>query len=182
MTRSLAMTTQYDPRQYVVLGPEDWQLGDTERVQLEFNSPTPASLQPAEIVSYSNREVVVETAVSQPSWLILNDSYFPGWKAFVRPLSDPDAEEREVTVMRVNGNFRGVWLNEGEWQVRFRYSPTSFQLGALGSFMAGIILLFGAVVWGWQRFYRADGEQSVTRSSRQKQPGPDCPESVQQTD
>jgi O-antigen/teichoic acid export membrane protein len=159
----LAMTTQYDPRQYVVLGPEDWQL-DTERVQLEFNSPTSASLQPAEIVSYSNREVVVDTAVSEHSWLILNDSYFPGWKAWIRPLSDPDAEEREVTVMRVNGNFRGVWLNEGEWQVRFRYSPTSFQLGALGSFMAGIILLFGAVVWGWQRFYRADGEQSVTRS------------------
>ncbi len=159
----LAMTTQYDPRQYVVLGPEDW-TKDTERVQLEFNSPEPASPGSAEIVSYSNREVVVDTAVTEYSWLILNDSYFPGWKAFVRPLSDPDAEEREVTVMRVNGNFRGVWLNEGEWQVRFRYSPTSFQLGALGSFMAGIILLFGAVVWGWQRFYRADGEQSVTRS------------------
>ncbi len=159
----LAMTTQYDPRQYVVLGPEDW-TKDTERVQLEFNTPEPASPGSAEIVSYSNREVVVDTAVSEYSWLILNDSYFPGWKAFVRPLSDPNAEEKEVTVMRVNGNFRGVWLNEGEWQVRFRYSPTSFQLGALGSFMAGIILLFGAVVWGWQRFYRADGEQSVTRS------------------
>ncbi len=159
----LAMTTQYDPRQYVVLGPEDW-TKDTERVQLEFNSPEPAIQGSAKIVSYSNREVVAETAVSEHSWLILNDSYFPGWKAWIRPLSAPDAEERELTVMRVNGNFRGVWLNEGEWQVRFRYSPTSFQVGALGSFMAGIILLFGAVVWGWQRFYRHDSEQSVTRS------------------
>ncbi len=159
----VAMTTQYDPRQYVVLGPEDW-TKDTERVQLEFNSPEPASPGSAEIASYSNREVVVDTAVTEYSWLILNDSYFPGWKAWIRPLSDPDAEERELTVMRVNGNFRGVWLNEGEWQVRFRYSPTSFQLGALGSFMAGIILLFGALVWGWRRFYRPDDGQSVTRS------------------
>ncbi|MAT97725.1 MAG: hypothetical protein CL608_11320 [Anaerolineaceae bacterium] len=159
----LAMTTQYDPRQYVVLGLEDW-TKDTERVQLEFNSPEPASYCPAEVVSYSNREVVVKSAVTEHSWLILNDSYFPGWKAFVRPLSDPNAEEKELTVMRVNGNFRGVWLNEGEWQVRFRYSPTSFQLGALGSFMAGIILLFGAVVWGWRHFYRPDDGQSVTRS------------------
>jgi hypothetical protein len=159
----LAMTTQYDPRQYVVLGPEDW-TKDTERVQLEFNTPEPASPGSAEIVSYSNREVVVDTAVTEYSWLILNDSYFPGWKAWIRPSTNPDAEETEVPVTRVNGNFRGVELQPGDWQVRFRYSPTSFQLGALGSFMAAIILLFGAVVWGWQRFYKADGDQSVTRS------------------
>ncbi len=150
-----AMTTQYDPRQFVNVEPEEW---------TQETEPISGSYQSAEITGYSNREVVLETAVSQPSWLILNDSYFPGWKSWIRPSAAPDAEEVEVPVTRVNGNFRGVELQPGEWQVRFRYSPTSFQLGALGSFMAGIILLFGAVVWGWQRFYRADGEQSVTRS------------------
>ncbi len=150
-----AMTTQYDPRQFVNVEPGNW------RAESE---PISGSYQPAAITTYTNREVVLETAVSEPSWLILNDSYFPGWKAWIRPSANLDAEEAEISVTRVNGNFRGVLLQPGDWQVRFRYSPTSFQLGALGSFMAGIILLFGAVVWGWQRFYRPDGGQSVTRS------------------
>ncbi|MEZ4593408.1 MAG: oligosaccharide flippase family protein [Chloroflexota bacterium] len=157
-----AMTTQFDPRQFVNVETGDWRLETISVSSLQ--SPISSPYQPATITAYTNREVVLETAVSQPSWLILNDSYFPGWRAWIRPSATPDDEETELPVTRVNGNFRGVLLQPGDWQVRFRYSPTSFQLGALGSFMAGIILLFGAVVWGWQRFYRADGEQSVTRS------------------
>ena len=157
-----AMTTQYDPRQFVNVEIGDWRAEISPISNLQ--SPISSSYQPAPITTYTNREVVLQTAIAEPSWLVLNDSYFPGWKAWIRPSSDPNVAERELTVMRVNGNFRGVRLEPGDWQVRFRYSPTSFQLGALGSFMAGIILLFGAVVWGWQRFYKQDGEQSVTRS------------------
>ena len=159
-----AITTHYDPRQYVVMNVEDCKLC-SERGVSGFDSPIGNNYAEAKIISYSNREVIVETAVSEPTWLILNDSYFPGWKAFVRPLSNTNAEEREVAISRVNGNFRGVWLWDAEQvQVRFRYSPTSFQLGALGSFMAGIILLFSAIVWGWRRFYQPDETQSASRS------------------
>lgn len=150
-----AMTTQYDPRQFVNV--------EDESLPTHY-TPMSGNLQPAEITAYANREVVLQTAVSEPSWLILNDSYFPGWKAWIRPSSDPGAEEAEVPIIRANGNFRSVGLQPGEWQVRFRYSPTSFQLGALGSFMAGIILLFGAVFWGWRRFYQPDNTQSASRS------------------
>ncbi|MCB8938627.1 MAG: oligosaccharide flippase family protein [Ardenticatenaceae bacterium] len=159
-----AMTTQFDPRQFVNVETGDWRLETISVSSLQSPTSSPSPYQPATVTAYTNREAVLETAVTEPSWLILNDSYFPGWKAWIRPSTAPDDEEIEVPITRVNGNFRGVMLQPGEWQVRFRYSPTSFQLGALGSFMAGIILLFGAVVWGWQRFYRADGEQSVTRS------------------
>ncbi|MCP4415280.1 MAG: oligosaccharide flippase family protein [Chloroflexi bacterium] len=157
-----AMTTQYDPRQFVNIETEEWELESRNFPNLQ--SPVSNPYQPAEITNYSNREVIVETAVSQPSWLIINDSYFPGWKVYLRPLSGSDDEEVETSITRVNGNFRGVLLEPGEWQVRFRYSPTSFQLGALVSFMGGIILLFAGVVWGWQRFYKPDGNQSSTRS------------------
>ena len=195
-----AMTTQYDPRQYVVMHIDDCNVC-TERGISEFSSPTASNYIEAQIIHYTNREVIVQTKIAtltELSWLILNDSYFPGWRAYESLFVPPDAPEgvkraiaeteAEKTVIRVNGNFRGVgltpwgatereqekldeliekypeWLDIEHWQVRFRYSPTSFQLGALGSFMAGIILLFAAVVWGWRRFYRQDGEQSVTRS------------------
>ena len=106
----------------------------------------------------------MDTAVTEPSWLILNDSYFPGWKAYVRPLGTDEDTEQQVDITRVNGNFRGVRLEPGEWTVRFRYSPLTFQLGGLISFMGVIILLFAFVVWAWQTFIRADGQLSVTQS------------------
>jgi O-antigen/teichoic acid export membrane protein len=185
--------TELDPRQYVIIEKTDW---SSDRV-IPFDLG-PTQLTPAMIEAYSNREVIVSARTSTFTWLVLNDSYFPGWKAYESLFVPPEAPEEvknavaateaETKIYRVNGNFRGVtlapwgayekeseqldeliekypeWLDIEHWQVRFRYSPTSFQLGALGSFMAGIILLFGAVLWGWQRFYRPDGGQSATRS------------------
>ena len=103
------------------------------------------------------------TAV-EASWLLLNDSYFPGWKAYVRPLGGGESDEIEVPITRVNGNFRGVLLEPGQWTVRFRYSPASFQLGGLLSAMGVIVLLFATAVWIWRRLYRPQGQLSTTRS------------------
>ncbi|HUM72192.1 MAG TPA: flippase, partial [Chloroflexota bacterium] len=63
-----------------------------------------------------------------------------------------------------NGNFRGVQLEPGEWEVRFRYSPLSFQLGGLASAMAVVIMAFGTAVWGWRLFYNPSGSLSKTHS------------------
>ncbi|MCP5094700.1 MAG: oligosaccharide flippase family protein, partial [Chloroflexi bacterium] len=141
-----------DPRQYVVIEGESGVRGQG------------AVLSPAEIKAYSNREVRVDTAVTEPAWLILNDSYFDGWNAFVRPIGSGEDAETRVDIVRVNGNFRGVQLAPGEWTVRFRYSPPSFWLGGLTSLMGGLIILFALIVWGWQRIYKPDAEMSITRS------------------
>ncbi|MBE7532487.1 MAG: oligosaccharide flippase family protein [Chloroflexi bacterium] len=155
-----ALTTQYDPRQFVVV--ETRESGDGEIAQLP-NYPI-TNYQPAEIIANSNIEVIVHTAVTAPSWLILNDSYFPGWKAFVKPAEAGEEAEQQVDITLVNGNFRGVQLEPGEWQVRFRYSPLTFQLGGLVSAMAVVVLLFGTAVWGWRIFYNPTGDLSKTHS------------------
>ena len=153
-----ALRTQFDPRQTVVVEPAAG-IGPEE-------APQPASYAPASITHQSNRRVLLETAVSEPSWLILNDSYFPGWNAYARPADDPAAEEVQLPVTQVNGNFRGVQLEPGAWTVRFQYSPPSFWLGAISSLMGVVILLFGTAVWGWQRAIRPASEpsDSVVRS------------------
>jgi O-antigen/teichoic acid export membrane protein len=69
-----------------------------------------------------------------------------------------------VGIQRVNGNFRGVVLPAGEWTVRFRYSPRSFQLGGLTSAMGVFALVFLLGVWAWRRIYRPVGELTSTRS------------------
>ncbi len=155
-----ALTTEYDPRQFVVVKEGDWRL---ETRDSNLQSPI-SNLQPANIIANSNIEVIVQTAVTEPSWLILNDSYFPGWKAFVRPAGAGEEAERQVDITLVNGNFRGVQLEPGEWEVRFRYSPLTFQLGGLASAMAVVILAFGTAVWGWRLFYNPGGDLSKTHS------------------
>ena len=160
---ALVALAEYDPRQYVVMQVEDCVVC-TERGIAGFDMPVAGGYGGAEIVAYSNREVLVETAVSASSWLILNDSYFPGWKAYVRPQGGAEQDETEVAISRVNGNFRGVLLEPGAWQVRFRYSPASFQLGALLSAMGLIVLAFGGGIWGWRAIVRPNAPLTTTRS------------------
>lgn len=154
----LAALQTYDPRQHVVVAEAD---AADLAVGGEWPVAEPVA---AEITAYSNNEVTIAAAADAPSWLVLNDSYAPGWRAYVRPAEADESAEQEVGITRVNANFRGVLLEPGEWSVRFRYSPRSFQLGGLTSFMAGIILVFMAGVWLWQRFYRLDGAASASRS------------------
>ncbi len=113
---------------------------------------------PATITAYGAIEVTVQAEVDAPSWLVLADSYYPGWKAFVRPQDDPDAAEQETPIHLVNGNFRGVRLEAGAWVVRFRYSPASFQVGAFISFVSGMLLIFLLMLWAWRRVYRAEAD------------------------
>ncbi len=155
---ALAALTQFDPRHFVVVESGD------QLAMVNGQSPMANALSAAEVMAYSNREVVVSAEVTQPAWLVLNDSYFPGWKGYVRPYGGLEQDESEVTVSRVNGNFRGVLLEPGHWTVRFRYSPASFQLGALLSAMGVIVLAFGGGIWGWQALVRPDAAMTTTRS------------------
>ncbi len=161
---------QQDPRQHVIVQEEDWRGDEAPPSLAQAGAPEPGSATAAEIVGYSNIEVTVNASVQEPSWLVLADSYFPGWTVFVRPQAtqpdgngEPPAEE-EASLYRVDGNFRGVLLEPGDWTVRFRYSPLTFKLGGLVSAMAGIVLLFAFGVWGWRRFYNPQTEMTNTVS------------------
>jgi O-antigen/teichoic acid export membrane protein len=160
---ALAALTAFDPRQYVVVERRDWPSSSAPPMATS-QSPAPRAYVPANVDRYGNIEVRVTAEVADPAWLVLNDSYFPGWKAYVRPFAGAETEEKEVNITRVNGNFRGVMLEPGHWTVRYRYSPLSFKLGGLASFMSGIILLFAVAVWSWRRYSPPEGELTKTRS------------------
>ncbi len=164
----LVSLAQYDPRAYVHLAA-----ADAAALGLSANdSPAqPGDLTPAAIKAYGSLEVTVRATAAAPAWLVLNDSFAPGWDVFVRPVTAaetgellPAQSETKTSIVRVNGNFRGVPLEAGTWEVRFRYSPLSFKLGGLTSFMGGIILLFGLAVWAWRQFFPQRGELTNTRS------------------
>ena len=144
----------FDARQYVIVPAAD-AAGDA--------AARPARAAPAAVTAYAGNEVWVDAAMDEPSWLILNDAYFPGWKAFRRPIGAADDAEQELDITRVNGNFRGVTLPPGAWTVRFRYTPAGVRLGGIVSFLAGMTLVFLVGVWLWRYFYQESKIDSAAR-------------------
>ncbi len=149
----------YDPRHYVILeGPEH--AAPTREALIAPTACTPAA---ATVTSYQPAEVWVDVALTEPGWLVLGDSFAPGWVAFVRPLGGAQEDERQVDILRADGNFRAVRLEAGQWTVRFRYSPFPVKLGLFGSFMAGVVVVFLLGVWLWGHVYTEDAVNSTAR-------------------
>jgi len=140
------------------------------------------AMQPAAVSSYGLNEVFVEAELNQPAWLVLADSFSPGWKAYVT--TEPQATDNEtdaqspipntqyptpnteyqIPIYRADGNFRAVSLESGKHQVRFSYMPRSFQVGLYTSFLSGVTLFLLAGWWAWGRFYReAQGEEHAVQ-------------------
>jgi len=141
----------FDPRKYVIVGPNVLPSADGGEQPLAL---TPSAWSPVSQVAYAPNQVSVAATAAEPAWLVLADTYAPGWRAYLRPLGADEKDEKETRVYLVNGNFRGVQLPAGEWVVRFKYSPDAFKLGGLISLIAAISLLFGLGVWAWRYFYQ----------------------------
>ncbi len=145
----------YDPRHIVVLEAREG-TPDVETVGSATCNP-----QPAQISRYGFNEVLVEVNLEEPGWLVLADSYFAGWKAFVRPAGEKTEEnELELPIHRANGNFRAVELDPGAHTVRFKYTPNTVKVGLFVSFLGGMAALMLAALWLWLRFYRTGEGQS----------------------
>ncbi len=149
----LAALGKYDPRQYVVVSG----IGD------QVLSDVSCALRHATITIYKSNEVWIDVDVKESSWLVLGDSYFPGWVAFRRPLGGTEEQEQELTITRANGNFRAVQLEPGTWTVRFRYSPLWVKLGAFTTFIAAMVLVLIAGVYVWRYAYRESADDSTAR-------------------
>jgi hypothetical protein len=78
----------------------------------------------AKIVTDRTTHVVVEAGAPEGGgYLVLLDSYAPGWRATV--------DGNAATIVRANGLFRAVRLAPGRHIVAFTYRPTTLMWGAL---------------------------------------------------
>jgi hypothetical protein len=84
-------------------------------------------------ISESNNRLRLLVQATESTLLVLSDTYFPGWKAFV--------DGQETKIYRANYAFRAIPLGAGAHRVEFVYDPLSFKLGAGVTFL-GIIGCF----------------------------------------
>lgn len=83
---------------------------------------------PVVITESGPNSVIARTNAESDGVLVLNDMFYPGWKAHV--------DNEDAPIYRVNGLVRGVFVRKGAHTVVFKYSPTSFRAGALLWFLA----------------------------------------------
>ncbi len=87
--------------------------------------------------------------LSEPGFLVLTDTYYPGWRATV------DGAPAEI--LAANHAFRAVALDAGEHTVVFEYIPLSFRLGAWISLGASVLLVaIAASIGGPRRLRRVN--------------------------
>ncbi len=77
----------------------------------------------ANIIQYTPNKVTIEAQVSTPKFLVLSDSYYPGWKAYV--------DGRRAKIYRADYTLRAVHLKPGKHIVTFTYDPFSFKIGMI---------------------------------------------------
>ncbi len=98
---------------------------DYQNILVLFESPPfEPQLDPtatATITEYLPQQVVITTQSSQPQLLLLNDTFYPGWKVTI------DGQPSQI--LRANHAFRAIALPAGDHQVVFNYDPLSVKLG-----------------------------------------------------
>jgi len=120
--RDLA-SADFDPAQEVILDPP------------ALPQTADCNGQTATILHSAPNRVTIQATLPQPGYLVLADTFYPGWQAFV--------DGRPADIMRANYAFRAVRLAEGEHRVVFEYRPVSFVAGVACSVAAlSIVALF----------------------------------------
>jgi hypothetical protein len=96
----------------------------------------------AEVLFASANRLEIRTESSTAGWLLVRDTYYPGWTATV--------SGEAVEVFPANAVFRAVQVPAGEQVVVMHYNPASFYTGAILS-AAGLAVLGYAVRPGKSR-------------------------------
>jgi hypothetical protein len=92
---------------------------------------------PAQVVAESDTEVRLRVRASAPGRLVLDDTFYPGWRA--------EVDGREAEIKPANAAFRSVAVPPGRHEVSFRYRPMSVWIGGAIS-LAALLALAGAVL------------------------------------
>jgi len=92
-----------------------------------------------EIREFHPERVVLDGAFDDGGYVVLNELYYPGWRAWV------DGEE--VEIVRANGVARAVRAPAGQHEIVFEYRPWSFRVG-LAITVASLVLSVGWLLRG----------------------------------
>jgi hypothetical protein len=102
----------------------------------------PTQFEPGQVVKadYTNESSVSLTVnIGRRAFLVLSDSWYPGWKAYV--------DGKQTSIYQTNAVSRGIVIEgAGPHQVIFRFEPTSLYIGIGITASTFILLLLGLLL------------------------------------
>ncbi|MBI4319687.1 MAG: YfhO family protein [Chloroflexi bacterium] len=90
----------------------------------------------AVIEEYSNTRITLRVGAEYDRFLVLTDTFYPGWRAYV--------DGRESKIYQADYLFRAVAIPKGLHEVVFAFTPDSVRIGAYVS-TASWLLMLGAI-------------------------------------
>ncbi|MBE7553590.1 MAG: hypothetical protein HS126_21170 [Anaerolineales bacterium] len=117
-----------DPRQTVVLESKP------EETPPTLPPLTTLAASAAEIVAENPQQLEIEASLSADGYLVLLDTFFPGWEATV--------DGQPTPIYRADYLGRAVFVPAGEHTIHFEYRPWSFQVG-MGLALIMLIAMVG---------------------------------------
>lgn len=100
----------------------------------KFDNTSPQDLEANLIYTpLTNSHVQIKTTSNIDAFLVVLDSFYPGWKAMI--------DGKETAIHRTNYNFRGIFLPKGNHTVEFKYAPKSLKYGAIISAVSLVIII-----------------------------------------
>ncbi len=123
---------------------------DLEPLQ-PFISPTPVG--PSEqvvVTTHEPQRVELTVSLEQPGFVILADTYYPGWHLKI--------DGRPAPILRANRLMRAACVSAGEHRLLFTYEPESFRIGAVISTVA-LLTLF---ILGWRLIRNAPAPHAAS--------------------
>jgi hypothetical protein len=92
-----------------------------------------------DILAYEPERIQIAVRVENPGYLLLTDTFYPGWVA--------EVDGKSVPIYRADLYFRAVSLTRGEHQILFYYRPLVARIGLVVSLAAWLLgALFIAVM------------------------------------
>jgi hypothetical protein len=95
-----------------------------------------------ESLTDSGNAVTIRASSPQAGWLILSDTFYPGWRAMI------DGAPTEIRL--ANEAFRAIEFPAGDHTIGFRYEPRSVLIGLIVSLTSLAIIGVGLIVSYWR--------------------------------
>jgi hypothetical protein len=126
----------FDPaHQAILIGGDKLNSGNPALIEQEADGELGAAV---EIVTYQPERIRLQVAVDVPAYLLLADTYYPGWEARV--------DGQPVPIRRADLYFRAVALEAGEHEVTFHYRPGNTHLSLYATLAAWLAWFLGCAV------------------------------------
>ncbi len=90
----------------------------------------------AEVTGYSDNGITVHVRTDRPGMLVVSETFFPGWRAFL--------DNGEVPIIRCDYKLRAVVMPGGDHILRMVFAPTSYKIGSMAT-VASLLICGGGI-------------------------------------